>query len=145
MRKTPLAFLSATAIAAAAALLPISVQAHGGVSVAISTPEFGIRIGAPVFGPRVIAAPVMVPAPVYMPPAVFVPPPRVVHVPVVVAPSVPHHRWHRPVVVAPRIVYRPIVVHPRHGWTPPPRHHGHGHDGGRVDRHSPPQQVAWRR
>ena len=144
MSKTPLAVL---ALAAAAALAPAAAHA-GGVSVAISTPEFGIRIGAPVFGPRVIA-PVMVPAPV-----IVAPPRHIVHAPVVVAPVVvPQPVWVRPVVVAPR-VHGPVVVHPRHGWTPPPRvivrdhrGHGHRHDRGHRDvkRYAGPQHVVYAR
>ena len=150
MRKTPLAVL---AVAAAAALVPFTAQAGGGVSVAISTADFGIRIGAPIFGPRVIA-PVVVPAPVMVPAPVVVARPRVVHAPVVVAQPVvvPRHVWARPVVVAPRVVRAPVVVHPRHGWTPPPRvvvphhrGHGNGHRDGHVKRYSGPQQVVYAR
>lgn len=153
MRKTSLAVL---AVAAAAALAPFAAQAGGGVSVAISTADFGIRIGAPMYGPRVIA-PVMVPAPVVMPAPVVVAQPRVVYAPVMVAQPVvvapvvmPRRVWVRPVVVAPRGVRGPVVVHPRHGWTPPPRvvmprHHGRGHDhrGGHPQPYYGPQQVAY--
>lgn len=155
MRKTPFAIL---AVAAAAALIPLSAQAGGGVSVAISTPDFGIRIGAPIFGPRVVPvmvpAPVVVPAPVMMPPPVVVPAPvylprpRVIHAPVVVAPVVvPRYRWSRPVVVAPRVVHGPVVVHPRHGWTPPPRVAPLPHRGydGYARHQAVPQQVAYSR
>lgn len=152
MRKTPLAIL---AMAAAAALMPLSAQAGGNVSVAVSTPDFGFRIGAPIFGPRVVPvmvpAPVMVHAPVVMPAPVFYPPPRFIHAPVVVAPVVvPRHRWSRPVVVAPRVIHAPVGVHPRHVWTPPPRFvplpyrgHGHGHGNGHARRHAAPQHVAY--
>ena len=86
------------------AVAPLAAQANG-VSVAVSTPQFGIRIGAPVFGPPVI--PVYAPAPVYAPPPV-------VYVPEVVAPPV---YVPAPVVVAPRVFYprayyRPPVVVP---------------------------------
>lgn len=83
---------------AAAALLPLA-KADAQVTIGFSTPDFGIQIGAPLYGP-----------PVYAP--VFVPPPRVIYPqPVYVAP--------RPVYVAPRQIYvapRPVVVAPR--WYP---------------------------
>jgi len=154
MRKTPLAVL---AIAGVAALAPLAAHAGGGVSVAISTPDFGIRIGAPMFGviaPVVVPAPVVVAAPVVVPAPVVVARPRVVHAPVVVAQPVvvPRHVWTRPVVVAPRVVRAPVVVHPRHGWTPPPRvvvphqrRDGHGHRGGHAKPYTGPQQVVYAR
>lgn len=85
------------------------------VTVRVDTPEFGIRIGQPVFRP----APVIVaPAPVY------VPPPRVVYAP-------------PPVIYAPHPYYGPRHhhghAHHRHGWERNGwnRHgghrHGHGH------------------
>jgi len=99
---------------AIAAVAPLAAQANG-VSVAVSTPQFGIRIGAPVFGPPIAPvyapvpvyapAPVYEPAPVYAPPVVYVPrvfaPPVYVPAPVVVAPRVFYPHVHRPPVVAP--------------------------------------------
>lgn len=116
-------------------LAPLAIaQAHGGVSVSVSTPDFGFRIGAPIYRP----APVVVAAPVYAPPVYGVP---------VYAPA--------PVYVAPRVIYappryyyapRPVVVAPRYpgAWVAPygygHRHwkHRHDHDRddhGRNDRH----------
>lgn len=89
-------------------LAPFAIaQAHGGVSVSVSTPDFGFRIGAPVYRP----APVIVAAPVYAPPVYAAP----VYVP-------------RPVYVAPRVIYAPPVVVPRY-YAPravvvAPRHPG---------------------
>ena len=67
---------------AAAAIAPLAAQANGPVSVSVSTPQFGIRIGAPFFGPPVM--PVYAPFPVYAPP-VYSPP---VYAPPVYAPPV---------------------------------------------------------
>lgn len=92
MRK--LAF--ATALAAAV-LIPWSA-ARAQVSVSVHTPEFGIRIGAPL--PRAVI-PVYYPAPVYHPAPVYYPPP-------VYAP--------RPVYLRPRVTAQPIVV--RHVAVP---------------------------
>jgi hypothetical protein len=97
----------------AALLAPFGIaQAHGGgVSVAVSTPEFGIRIGAPVYRP----APVYAPVPVYAPAPVYLPPPRVVYpVPVYVPPQ-------RVVVPAPVYYGRPGV------WVAPRAYYGHRH------------------
>ncbi len=65
--------------ALAVALAPLSAQAGGGVSISVSTPEFGFRIGAPFFhgAPVFVPAPVVVAAPVYAPAPVFMPPPPV--------------------------------------------------------------------
>ena len=87
---------------AAALLAPFAAtHAHSSVSVSVSTPEFGIRIGGPVFHP----VPVFAPAPVVVP---VVP---------VYAP--------RPVVVAPRVIHAaPVIVVPRHAarhFGPPAR------------------------
>ena len=67
-----------------AAMAPWSASQANGVSVRVSTPEFGIRIGAPHF-------PVFQPVPVYQPGAVYQPyrftrafamwPPPVIYVP----------------------------------------------------------------
>lgn len=133
------------ALFAAATLAPIgAAQAGGGVFVSVSTPEFGFRIGAPVYSPPVYA-PVYVP-PVYVPP-VYIPPmpmPRVYAPPVVVVP--PPRVIYQPVVVSPRVAYRPVYAprprfDHRHFDAPyeqqaayrvPPGHgrghRGHGHD-----------------
>ena len=65
---------------AVAAIAPLAAQANGPVSVSVSTPQFGIRIGAPIFGPPVV--PVYAPFPVYSPP-VYSPP---IYAPPVYAP-----------------------------------------------------------
>jgi hypothetical protein len=106
---------------ALAALAPLgAAHANGGVVVSVSTPQFGFRIGAPIYGPpvylpvyapppMVVAPPVFVPAPVYSPPVVMVPPPRVFFpAPIVVAP--------RPVIYAPNFAPRQRVIHPHGGW-----------------------------
>jgi hypothetical protein len=109
------------------AALPLAAHASGGVSVAVSTPEFGFRIGGPLYGPRLYAPiPVVVPAPVY-PPVVYAPPP------VAYAPA--------PVVIPPpRVVYR-------HGYLPPPRivvpygyrrQHEHAYEGRYAGYRIPP-------
>lgn len=82
----------------AALLAPFAVaHAQSSVSISVSTPEFGIRIGGPVFHP----VPVYAPVPVFAPAPVFVPVP--VHAP-------------RPVHVMPR------VFHPAPVFVVPPRH-----------------------
>jgi hypothetical protein len=101
---------------AAALLAPFAAaHAYSNVSVSVSTPEFGIRIGGPVYGP----VPVYAPAPVYVPVPVYVAP----H-PVYVAP--------RPVYIAPRVIHSaPVIVVPARHFGPParvwvaPRAHGH--------------------
>ena len=94
---------------AVAALAPIAAHAGGGVTVSVSMPEFGFRIGAPFYG-----APVYGPFPVYAPAPVFVPPPVFIPQQVIVVPARVIHR--APVVVAPRrVVYAPVFV-------PPPRY-----------------------
>ena len=94
---------------AVAALAPLAAQAGGGVTVSVSTPEFGFRIGAPFYG-----APVFAPVPVYAPPPVFIPPPVFVPQQVIVVPARAIHR--APVIVAPRrVTYAPVFV-------PPPRY-----------------------
>jgi len=50
-----------------AAMAPWSASQANGVSIRVSTPEFGFRIGGPVFGPPVYAPPIYAP-PVYAPP-----------------------------------------------------------------------------
>jgi len=114
---------------AAAALAPLAAQASGGVVVSVSTPEFGFRIGGPVYGPPVYA-------PLYAPPPIVVATPRVVYSP----PGV----YAPPVVYPPRLVYRPVVVAPRviyrRAYVPPPRvivpygkpSHEHDHHGQQV-------------
>lgn len=123
-----------------AAVAPLAAHAHGGVSVAISTPEFGFRLGSPFYGPVFAPPAVVVPTPVYAPP-VFVPPP-VVYAPPVVVPA-PRIIYRAPVVVAP-----PRVVYPR-GHVPPPRvvvpygrdHHGHGQYTHEAAYRLPPGQA----
>jgi hypothetical protein len=134
---------------AIAALAPLgAAHANGGVVVSVSTPQFGFRIGAPIYGPPVyapvyapppvvMAPPVFMPAPVFGPPVVMVPPPRVIHrAPIVVAP--------RPVILVPAFAPRPQVIHargvsrPHYGapvrqvgyWVPPGhyKHHKGRHD-----------------
>lgn len=81
----------------AALLAPFAVaHAQSNVIISVNTPEFGFRIGGPVFHPVPVYAPVpvFVPAPVFAPAPVFVPmrvhAPRVIHtVPVIVVP--PRH------------------------------------------------------
>ena len=91
---------------AVAALAPLAAHAGGGVTVSVSTPEFGFRIGAPFYG-----APVFGPVPVYAPAPVFVPPPVFVPQQVIVVPARVIHR--APVVVVPRrVVYAPVFVPP---------------------------------
>jgi hypothetical protein len=94
---------------AVAALAPLAAHAGGGVTVSVSTPEFGFRIGAPFYG-----APVYGPVPIYAPAPVFVPPPVFVPQQVIVVPARVIHR--APVVVIPRRgAYAPVFV-------PPPRY-----------------------
>jgi hypothetical protein len=124
-RKLPLLF--AAAAVAALALIPAQRAAAQPVTVTVSTPEFGFRIGTPVYPAPVIVAP----APVYAPPPViYTPPPRVVYPPVVYTPP-------------PRIVYAPRPVYVAPGWIPPgqrkkhyrvyyPEHHAHGDYGYRY-------------
>ena len=81
----------------AALLAPFAVaHAQSNVIISVNTPEFGIRIGGPVFHPVPVYAPVpvFVPAPVFAPAPVFVPmrvhAPRVIHtVPVIRGTSAP--------------------------------------------------------
>ena len=133
-KKLPL--ILAAAAVAALALIPAQRATAQQVTVHVDTPEFGFRIGTPVYTAPVVVAPAPVYAPppvVYAPPpVVYTPPPRMVYPPVVYgAPRV---------IVAPRPVYvapRPVYVAPR--WTPPGHRHGHyrtdyprGHDGYRY-------------
>jgi hypothetical protein len=96
----------------AALLVPFAAaQAHG-VAVSVNTPEFGIRIGAPVYRPVV---------PVYAPPPVVYAPPRVVYAPppVVYAPP-------RVFYAPPRVVYVPAYTpYPYAGVRVAPYRHGH--------------------
>jgi hypothetical protein len=72
-----IAFAGALTIAALAPLAAAQAQ----VTVSVSTPEFGIRIGTPMPRPvysvpvYVPAPPVVVATPVYLPPPVYAPPP----------------------------------------------------------------------
>lgn len=83
----------------AALLAPMAMaHAHDGIAVSVNTPDFGIRIGGPFYGPP----PVYAPIPVYAPAPVYVPPPRVIYpAPVVVAPRV---------IVPGPVVYGPGAV-----------------------------------
>lgn len=102
----------------AALLAPFAVaQAQSNVIISVNTPEFGIRIGGPVFHPVPVYAPVPVfaPAPVFVPVPVHAPRrvhvvPRVFHpAPVIVVPSrhaAPHFGPRGGVWVAPR-AYQP--------------------------------------
>ncbi|MGH6609511.1 MAG: hypothetical protein ACRECQ_04560 [Burkholderiaceae bacterium] len=106
-----------------AAMAPWSAAKANGVSVRVSTPEFGIRIGAP-------HRPAYYPVPVYgPPPVVYAPRPRyVVPPPVIYRPPYyytggrgyhRHHHWRHP--------------HWRHHHWRNDRHH-RGHDGHRSYR-----------
>ena len=129
---------------AAAAIAPLAAQANGPVSVSVSTPQFGIRIGAPFFGPPVV--PVYAPFPVYAPPVYSPPvyaPPVYAPPPVVYAPPVyvqrPRYYVPAPVVVAPRVVYPrpyypPRVVTPYDG----DRYHHYGSYGQQATYRMPP-------
>jgi hypothetical protein len=70
---------SFSALVLAAAMAPWSASQANGVSVRVSTPEFGIRIGAPHF-PIFQPVPVYQPVPIYRPRVRYVPPP-VIYVP----------------------------------------------------------------
>lgn len=94
----------------AAVLAPFAMaHAHSNVSVSVSTPEFGIRIGGPVYRPVPVYQPVPVyaPPPVYVAPApVYVPPPRVIYrAPRVVVPAPVYYGPPAGVWVAPRGYY----------------------------------------
>jgi hypothetical protein len=120
---------------AVAALAPLAAHAGGGVTVSVSTPEFGFRIGAPFYG-----APAYGPFPVYAPAPVYIPPPVYVPEQVIVVPARVIHR--APVIVAPRrVVYAPVFVPPpryrdRHwqqaGYRVPPGHAKHYNGKGRY-------------
>lgn len=112
----------------AALLAPFAVaQAQSNVIISVNTPEFGIRIGGPVFHP----VPVYAPVPVFAPAPVFVP--VRVHAP-------------RPVYVAPRVIHTApvIVVPPRHSarhfgprgvvWVAPRTHQHRDRDDWRDGR-----------
>lgn len=91
-------------LALGATLFTGSAQAHGGdVSISVSTPDFGIRVGPPAY---------YRPAPVYVAPApVYVAPPPVVYAPRVVYPA--------PVYAAPAPVYYGPPGHWKRHW----KHH----------------------
>ncbi len=122
-----LVIVTAAALVAGALVAPFGAARAQEVSVRISTPEFGIRIGAPY--PAPVYAPVY-PAPVYSPP-VYTPP--VYSPPVVVAPAPVYYPTPRYVVVSPpRVVVAGPVVY-RSPWFVPPGHarawrHGHRRD-----------------
>jgi hypothetical protein len=116
MTKRLPAILAAAAVAALA-LVPAQRATAQQVTVRVDTPEFGFRIGTPIYpGPVVVA-----PAPVYAPPpVVYAPLPRVMYPPVVYGPP--------RMVVAPRPVYvapSPVYVAPR--WIPPGHRYRHQH------------------
>jgi hypothetical protein len=96
-----------------AALAPLAAHAHGGIAVSVQTPEFGIRIGAPVFRPYA-PLPVYAPVPVFAPAPVYAPYPAAVYAPAPVLVAPPRVVYGPPIIVAPRVVY------PR-GYLPPPR------------------------
>jgi hypothetical protein len=104
---------------AAALLAPLAAsQAHSNVSIGVSTPEFGIRIGGPAYypGPVYAPAPVFVAAPVVVPVPVYAP--RPVH-------AVPGVFHPAPVIVAP-LRYAPRHFGPRAGgWVAPRAPHPH--------------------
>jgi hypothetical protein len=103
--KIRIAALASTLAIVGATLLPIDEAAAQDVTIRVSTPEFGVRIGAPRhYEPPVVVAP----APVYQPAVVYPPAPRVIYAP------------------APRVIYAPVY---ERGWH---RHHRHGH---RAHRH----------
>ena len=112
-----------------AAMAPWSASKANGVSVSVSTPEFGIRIGAPHWPHRIFQpVPVYRPAPVYAPVPVYYPRPYRYAPPAVIYTPPPrwgyvhggyrgynnHHDWRH-----------------RHGSS----HRGHGHDRHDNDRH----------
>jgi hypothetical protein len=114
MKRTILLGTLATAL-----LAPFAAsQAHSNVSIGVSTPEFGIRIGGPAYYPGQVyaPAPVFVPTPVVVPVPVYAP--RPVHaVPGVFLPA--------PVIVAPPR-YAPRHFGPRAGvWVAPRAYHHH--------------------
>jgi hypothetical protein len=115
IRRTTMKIRLIVAACAVGVIAPLgAAHANGPVSFSISTPDFGIRVGAPFYGPVFAPAPVYVPAPayplyapapVYLPAPVYVPPPRLI--------------YPRPVVVVPRVVYpRSYVPAPR-VYAPP--------------------------
>ena len=115
-------FLLAASLSALvlAALAPWSASKANGVSVSVSTPEFGIRIGAPPWPHRIFQpAPVYRPAPVYAPVPVYYPRP---------------YRYAPPAVIytpPPRWGYAPggYRGHNNHNWRRNGSdHRGHGHD-----------------
>ena len=81
-----------------AAMAPWSASQASGVSVRVSTPEFGIRIGAPHFpGPVYQPVPVYRPVPVHYPRQYGYAPPAVVYVapPRYRGPGHYGHQWER--------------------------------------------------
>jgi hypothetical protein len=100
-----IALASALTIAALAPLAAAQAQ----VTVSVSTPEFGIRIGTPMPRPvypvpvYVPAPPVVVATPVYLPPPVYAPPPRYAPPPVVVRTVVVPAYLHYPYAAGARV------------------------------------------
>jgi hypothetical protein len=115
----------AAAAVAALALVPVQRAAAQQVTVRVDTPEFGFRIGTPIYPAPVVMAPAPIYAPppvVYAPPppVVYAPPPRVMYPPVVYGPP--------RVLVAPRSVYvapSPVYVAPR--WIAPGHRYRYQH------------------
>lgn len=102
----------------AVAIAPWSAAHANGVSVSVSTPDFGFTIGRPFYGPPVVAVPVYVPPPrVFVPAPVFGPgfAPRPVFYP---------QFYPQPYRVGARHAY----WHDRHHHGKPHHRHGHGHD-----------------
>ena len=100
-----------------AAIAPWSASHANGVSVNVSTPEFGIRIGAPHF-PVFHPVPVYRPVPVYPPVPVYYPRP---------------YRYAPPAVIytpPPRWGYGGYHGYGHHHWRHPHERHdrGHGHN-----------------
>lgn len=98
-----------------AAMAPWSATQANGVSIRVNTPEFGFRIGGPVYGPPAYGPPVYQPAPVYYPAPVYQPAPVYYPAPV-----------YRPRYYAPP----PVVYVPTPRYYGPPRYvggyRGHG-------------------
>ncbi|HQR21228.1 MAG TPA: hypothetical protein PLE54_02155 [Burkholderiaceae bacterium] len=122
-----------------AAAAPLAAHAYTGVSVAVSTPEFGFRIGAPWYGP-VYAPPVAVPVPVF-PTTVYAPPP-VIYAPAPVVMPPPRIVYPAPVFVpAPRVVYPRAYMPPRTVVPYGHERYEHGVRGQEAAYRMPPGQM----
>ncbi len=121
-----------------AAMAPWSASQANGVSVRVSTPEFGIRIGAPHF-----PHPVFQPVPVYRPVPVY--PARAGLLPAPVSVCTARSDLHAAAALGLRLRW---VSWPRSvPLAAPPRHdHGHGHDRhghDRQTRSTRPSVARW--